>query len=220
MMTLPPADCAQGTTTSIVAHEDDDLLFCSLDIMHDVRAGRCVTTIYVTAGDANRGPSYWQSRETGVKAAYAEIAGVRNTWTVADAGLPGHPVPVLTLARLPRISLAFMRLPDGFPSGSGGSLHSYESLQKLWLRQISAIHPVDGRLSTVARTSSRAWPRSWARREPIASTLSTMSERSGTATTATTTPAPTSPAQHTGSTPHHTSSSDIGATESRDDPRM
>lgn len=129
---------------SIVAHEDDDLLFCSPDLLHDVRAGRSVETIYVTAGDANRGASYWQGREAGVKAAYAEIAGARNTWTTSDAGLRGHPVPIFTLAAHPAVRLAFLRVPDGFPTGGGGSRHGHESLQKLWLSQIPVIHPVDG----------------------------------------------------------------------------
>src|SRR5215475_11483965 len=41
-----------GRSMNIVAHEDDDLLFLSPDLIHDIQSGRCVRTIFVTAGDA------------------------------------------------------------------------------------------------------------------------------------------------------------------------
>src|SRR5262245_28199466 len=33
----------------VVAHEDDDLLFLSPDLLHDIQSGACVTTVFVTA---------------------------------------------------------------------------------------------------------------------------------------------------------------------------
>ncbi len=36
---------------AVVAHQDDSLLFLSPDLLHDIQAGDCVTTVYVTAGD-------------------------------------------------------------------------------------------------------------------------------------------------------------------------
>ncbi|MGZ4664696.1 MAG: DUF7402 domain-containing protein [Frankiaceae bacterium] len=140
----PSPACPSGVTLSVVAHEDDDLLFLSPDLIDDMHNGRCVRTVYVTAGNANQGASYWQGREAGEKAAYAHMAAVPDAWTQSDAGLAGHPIPVYTLASQPRISLAFMRLPDGFPDGSGGSLNDFESLQKLWSGSIADIHAVDG----------------------------------------------------------------------------
>lgn len=136
--------CRAGTVMLVVAHPDDDLLFLSPDLLHDIQRGECVRTVYLTAGNANRGASYWQRREAGERAAYAQMAAVPNAWTRSDAGLPGHPIPVYALASRPGISLAFMRLPDGIPDGSGGSLNGFESLQKLWVGTIAAIHPVDG----------------------------------------------------------------------------
>ena len=50
--------CPQGAVLDIVAHEDDDLLFLSPDVLHDIAAGRCVQTVFVTAGDANLGMGY------------------------------------------------------------------------------------------------------------------------------------------------------------------
>ena len=113
------ANCSAGSTMIIVAHEDDSLLFLSPDLIHPIQGGRCVRTVFVTAGDDGQGPSYWSSREQGVEAAYAEIAGVANNWTQSDAGVAGHPIPVMTLSADPNLSLAFMRLPDGNLDGSG-----------------------------------------------------------------------------------------------------
>jgi LmbE family N-acetylglucosaminyl deacetylase len=140
----PSPACPAGVTLSVVAHEDDDLLFLSPDLIDDINNGRCVRTVYVTAGNANQGASYWQGREAGERAAYAHMAAVPDTWTQSDAGLPGHPIPVYTLASQPRVSLVFMRLPDGFPDGSGGSVNNFESLQKLWSGSIADIAAVDG----------------------------------------------------------------------------
>ena len=127
----------------IVAHQDDDLLFQSPALIAAIRGGLCVRTVYVTAGDANQAAAYWASRESGVKAAYAQLAGVANTWTTADAGIAGHAIPVATLAGAANISLAFMRLPDGFPTGGGASNNEYQSLQKLFGGTIGTITAVD-----------------------------------------------------------------------------
>ncbi|MET3204618.1 UNVERIFIED_ORG: putative naringenin-chalcone synthase [Arthrobacter sp. UYEF13] len=78
-----------------------------------------------------------------MKAAYAQLAKVANSWTTADAGIAGHPITVATLSGSANISLAFMRLPDGFPDGRGGSSNGYQSLQKLYSGSISTITAVD-----------------------------------------------------------------------------
>jgi LmbE family N-acetylglucosaminyl deacetylase len=128
---------------NIVAHQDDDLLFMSPTILAAIRNGLCVRTVYVTAGDANDSAPYWTSREEGVRAAYAQLAGVDNTWTTATAGIPGHPVPVQTLVGRRTISVAFMRLPDGALDGTGGSRYGFESLQKLYAGVTNTISAVD-----------------------------------------------------------------------------
>ncbi len=133
---------------NIVAHEDDDLLFLSPDLLHAIQNNWCVRTVYVTAGDSGAGEGYWSGREAGDKAAYAEMAGVANSWTQSDAGVSGHPMPLFTLNGQPNVSLVFMRLPDGNQDGSGFPGDNYESLQKLWggtsIGTISTIHTVDG----------------------------------------------------------------------------
>src|SRR6188472_3148233 len=43
--------CPTGATMNVVAHPDDDLLFQSPDLLHDVQSGKCVRTVYVTAGE-------------------------------------------------------------------------------------------------------------------------------------------------------------------------
>lgn len=145
--------CPQGAIMNVVAHQDDDLLFLSPDLLHDVQAGRCVRTVFVTAGDAGRDAAYWGGRETGAKVAYAQMAGVANSWTQADAGIAGHPIPVYTLTGRPTVSLAFLRLPDGFPGGSGHPNTGGQSLQKLWLNSISTVTSLGG--SGVGSTYTR-----------------------------------------------------------------
>ena len=75
------------------------------------------------------------------------MAGVSNAWTQADAGVPGHPMPLVTLAGNPRVSLVFMRLPDGAPDGSGFPLYGSQGLQKLYFGIITTMTAVDGSTS-------------------------------------------------------------------------
>lgn len=82
----PPARAAvgcQGGSIYFSAHPDDDLIFMSPDLLHDVQENACVRTVYVTAGDAGLGEAYWRNREVGTRAAYAEMAGVANSWTAS-----------------------------------------------------------------------------------------------------------------------------------------
>jgi LmbE family N-acetylglucosaminyl deacetylase len=84
-------------TLNVVAHEDDDLLFLNPSVSDDIAAGRCVVTLFVTAGDAGRPAFYWHSRERGSMDAYAAMAGVPDIWradaiTLADShGSPTRP---------------------------------------------------------------------------------------------------------------------------------
>lgn len=138
------SECSKGMTLSIVAHQDDDLLFLNPDILHTIQQGRCVRTVYITAGDAGLGASYWQGREQGEKAAYAQMAGVKNEWSQQDAGIRNHPIPIFTLKENAKLSLAFIRLPDGGGDGSGFGADANQSLKKLWNGDISTISAVDG----------------------------------------------------------------------------
>jgi LmbE family N-acetylglucosaminyl deacetylase len=139
-----PASAVPGSVLNIVAHEDDDLLFLSPDLLHSVQGGGKVRTIFTTASDDGMSSTYWQSLEKGSQAAYAQMAGVPNTWTKTDAGIAGHPMPLYTLNGNTNISLIFMRLPDGNLDGSGFPSTGNQSLQKLWTGSISTIKAVDG----------------------------------------------------------------------------
>ncbi|MGO8951650.1 MAG: PIG-L family deacetylase, partial [Ktedonobacterales bacterium] len=138
---------ANGSTLSVVAHPDDDLLFQNPDIIYALRAGRSVRLVYITAGDDGRNSAYWEGRESGVKAAYAELCGTPNSWNQADAGISGHPISVYTPADFSTVSLVFLRLPDGNVDGSGFPSDSYESSQKLWQGTIPTMRAVDGSTS-------------------------------------------------------------------------
>ena len=87
-----------------------------------------------------------------MRAAYAGMAGVSNSWTQSDAGVTEHPIPVFTLAGQTNISLAFMRLPDGDVNGSGFASDNYQSLEKLWTGSIQTMIAVDGSSSYTLST--------------------------------------------------------------------
>jgi LmbE family N-acetylglucosaminyl deacetylase len=127
---------------NIVAHEDDDLLFLSPDLIHDVQAGRCVRTVFVTAGAFPGDTDYGGQREAGSRAANALMAGVANSWTTTDAGISGHPMPLLTLAAKPTVSLVFMHLPQS-PYGGADSDRD-PNLRNLWSGTIASLPAYDG----------------------------------------------------------------------------
>jgi LmbE family N-acetylglucosaminyl deacetylase len=136
-----------GGDMQIVAHQDDDILFMNPDINTSIAANRPLTTVYVTAGDAALGESYWRSRESGGKAAYAYMAGV-DGWvddriSVTKNG-QNFELSVAYLLDKPYIQLVFLRLPDGFRSGSGSGVNNGESLQKLYQYSINSIGALDG----------------------------------------------------------------------------
>ncbi|MCB0872870.1 MAG: discoidin domain-containing protein [Thermoleophilia bacterium] len=143
------ADCAVGSRMIILAHTDDDLVFLNPDVAKDIASGACVRTVYLTAGDEDRAQWYWGARERGIMAAYAQMAGVANAWSTSDAGIAGHPILVRTLVGAPRISLAFMRMPDGI-LGTGGTLYGNQSLKQLFNGDITQIDTVDGTTSYTA----------------------------------------------------------------------
>lgn len=141
---LAPVTVCAASAMNIVAHEDDDLLFINPTVAHDIAAGRCVTTVYVTAGDAGLDATYWGGRESGVEASYAQMAGVANDWVTGTVDVGGHAVTTKTLSAAPRISLLFMRLPDGNMSGTGFPASGSRSLAQLYGGSIDSLATVDG----------------------------------------------------------------------------
>lgn len=150
-----PSSTCRDAAMVVVAHEDDDLLFTSPDLTTDLGSGRCVRTVFLTAGDAAQDTAYWQGRELGSEAAYAAMAGVADQWTVSSTSVLGQDLRTLTLVGEPQISLVFVRLPDGNRSGTGMAIHDHESLMKLWLGTIPVIHAVDGSSTFTAASLTR-----------------------------------------------------------------
>lgn len=137
------AGCQSSPVMNVVSHPDDDLLFMVPAISTDISAGRCLVTVYVTAGDAGAGSAYWQGRERGARAASARMAGVADSWTRTTISVAGHPVVQDTLNGAPNVRLVFLRLPDG-GDGAGYPSTGQQSLQRLWQSTISSIRAVDG----------------------------------------------------------------------------
>ena len=131
----------------IVAHQDDDLLFMNPDLAESIGGGRTVRTVFVTAGDAGRGAAHWTRREEGILEAYATMASAENSWDASTLLVAGRPVTLRSLSKLPRISVVFLRLPDGNGHGSGFPATGKESLARLWTGKIPALHPLDGSAS-------------------------------------------------------------------------
>ena len=145
--TAQAADACTGGYMQMIAHEDDDLLFQSPDLLRAADSGRCVTAVYLTAGDAGYSQDYWGSRESGVMAAYAQMVGKGNSWSSRTQSFGGKNINVRTLSALPNVQLVFMRLPDGFPLGSGSSLYGYQSLESLLWGSKSSITAVNSSAS-------------------------------------------------------------------------
>ncbi|KAH8423603.1 uncharacterized protein LDX57_001363 [Aspergillus melleus] len=131
-------------TLNIVAHQDDDLLFLSPDLLHNVQGGAGLRTVFLTAGDAGQGSEYWNGRQEGSLAAYAQMAGVANEWTESDSGVPDADIPLYTLNGRNDISLAFLQLPDGGLDGTGWDSTGHVSLLQLWNGDIDSIESITG----------------------------------------------------------------------------
>jgi LmbE family N-acetylglucosaminyl deacetylase len=144
---LKDTSCAGGRTIlQTVAHQDDDLLFMNPDLVQGINQGDCIRTIYFTAGDAGHDQAYWLSREEGAKAGYAQMLGIQDpTWKSRDVQLSdNHQVKIALLqSNTVRVSLIFMRLPDGNVSGNGFLADNSESLRKLANGTIDSIASVD-----------------------------------------------------------------------------
>jgi len=152
-LVVVPAICTSANSSmNIVAHEDDDILFMNPPTYTDVAAGRCLTTVYLTAGDDGQGASYWHGREEGAMAAYAEMARVRNSWTTTTLRTASGQAAVTRTLDGTNVRLVFLRLPTGSPGGRG--IDHYECLSKLHAGTIPAVLAVDG-IATYSSASLR-----------------------------------------------------------------
>lgn len=130
---------------SVWAHPDDDLLFFQTLLAGEIAAGDCVRTVFVTSGDAGRGPAYAQGREAAIMRAYDVMRGKSSTWTEHDVLLStGARAAVWQPADDDRHSLTFLHLPDGNLNGQGYPSTGQSSLAALAADKIPAIRSVDG----------------------------------------------------------------------------
>jgi len=150
---------------NVLAHEDDDLLFMNPDIQHDLSAGVCVTTVFLTAGDDGQSRDYWLEREVGSQSAYDTMLGTPSTWTTSQRPFAGHSVRTTTSAG-GTIDLINLRLPDGGVSGTGFPVTGNQSLSWLYSGSISSIQAIDGSatysrndlMATIAAIATAAGP--------------------------------------------------------------
>jgi len=142
---LPYTTCSVPTIMNIVAHQDDDLLFMNPDLLHEINAGDCVRSVYITAGDAGSSRSYWLSREQGSEAAYGSMIGFKGIWVQRVVELSNHEfISVANPQGNSKVSLIFFRLPDGNLKGEGFISTHFESLAKLEASKISVMNAIDG----------------------------------------------------------------------------
>lgn len=123
-------------SVQVVAHPDDDLLFMSPDLFGPVADGGPSVTIFLTAGESVAGladghdpHAYAREREAGVRAAYAWLAGVPDSWRSRTIVAGGVPVRLDELDRRPGIGLVFAGLPDGGDPRAYGGRHA---LTRAW----------------------------------------------------------------------------------------
>lgn len=129
----------------LVAHQDDWQLFMGDVVARQVRTGKQVVFIYLTAGDDGRDSLYWATRERGALESTRVAVGAAVTDSTADqcsmANALEHVIRKCTIANTESY---FLRLPDGRRSGTGFARHSHESLRKLRGKRIGSVSAVDG----------------------------------------------------------------------------
>jgi LmbE family N-acetylglucosaminyl deacetylase/CRISPR/Cas system CMR subunit Cmr4 (Cas7 group RAMP superfamily) len=139
------ATCAR-TALTLVAHQDDELLFINPDLQAEIDGGACATTVYLTAGDIGDTAPYWQQRERGTQAAYATMLDLDPDapWTLSQRTFAGHAVHVATSPGAGTVTLIYLRLPDGGLGGGGTPRYGEDSLTKLYAGDIPDATTVDG----------------------------------------------------------------------------
>lgn len=144
--TDPGADRCPFNILTIVAHQDDDIIFMNPDLQNDLNAGACATTVFLTAGDSGNGTQYWEDREIGPEMAYATMTAMDPgpEWNRGSATFAGHRLHVSRSPGQGRITLCSLRLPDGDLDGTGTETTGHRSLSKLLDGRIRTISSLDG----------------------------------------------------------------------------
>lgn len=111
-------------------------MFINPAVSDDLAAGRCVVTVYVTAGDAGRGRSYWLGREKGARQAYSAMTGSTEWWGQDTVTISGRSAVRYTQGR---VALIFLRLPDASPAPGRAA----DGMRRLWRGSAFDLRTVD-----------------------------------------------------------------------------
>lgn len=147
---VPPSPAAQGcdgstTVMTVWAHPDDDIIFANPTISDAIATGQCVRSVFVTAGDAGKGGGYVDARELGILRAYNHMRGTDGLWDAAELTLnTGMHARRLTPQNDPRVSVIFLRLPDGNITGGGFDATGHATLSGLYDGAAATLAPIDG----------------------------------------------------------------------------
>lgn len=163
----PPAGPALGeaANVTIVAHQDDDLIFMQPDVTDVVEDRAGLLALYITAGEGNAtgidAIEIASKRDHGLLEAYAEAAGLRSEWTCGPIEIAGHVAGHCRLEEA-RTSLVFLGYPDGGKAGErpNSLLHLWEG--KTLGADTVALEPAHydqpGLVATIAEVISIAKP--------------------------------------------------------------
>jgi LmbE family N-acetylglucosaminyl deacetylase len=132
---------APATDLTIIAHQDDDLIFLQPDLYDAVQRRTGVTNVYVTAGNGNHGVDAAEARYGGLMAAYGAIAG-DDDWSCGWIEIAGHAAEHCRLAA-EKVSLVFLGYPDG---GRHGEVT--DSLLHLWEGKVTTVSTIARRPTT------------------------------------------------------------------------
>ncbi len=135
-----------NTLVSYWAHYDDDLIFGNPPMQGVLDSGSCVRSLYFTLSDAGRGASqYATEREIGLRRAYDVMRGAPpSPWVDRTVTLRSGLRLTLTHPQDdPRITLMFLRLPDGGRRGTGYEATGWQSLPKLVSGQLATMTTLD-----------------------------------------------------------------------------
>ncbi len=161
------AECAQNTTLTVWAHYDDDLIFGSPLIPQKLDADQCVRNLYLTASDAGMGVEHAYQRESGLRAAYDVMRGSAGPWEDRAVHLRnGITLSMTRPADDPRLTLFFLRLPDGGLDAGGFRSTGWASLPRLLDGSISEISTVDGGVAVTAQALTSTFLEFYAAYDP------------------------------------------------------
>jgi hypothetical protein len=133
-------------STYFNAHPADGLLYQNPDLLHDLCVLKCVTTVVSTSGDRGFPESHSLSLEHGLEAAHGWMRDARkddSDWQATSVRVGKYKVRIHSHKELPSIQIAYLRLPDGGPSGQGYETNTIESLNKLYTGDVKSITTTD-----------------------------------------------------------------------------